>query len=94
MRLARGILCLAMLAGLSGCWHMRIVEDTPMAVSIRYDGVVRSLEDATAAAQKACAAHGKIAHLRATETIAAAEHYAHFDCVRGETSERPQRQRE
>jgi hypothetical protein len=74
---------LVLLAGLCACSQARIVENTPTAVSVRYDGVLQTLEDATAAAQKACAAYGKTAHLRTTEMIATIEHFAHFDCVGG-----------
>jgi hypothetical protein len=83
MGFARGPLWLVVLAGLCACSQVQIVENTPMAVSVRYDGVVQTLEDATAAAQKACAAYGKTAHLRTTEMIATIEHFAHFDCVSG-----------
>jgi hypothetical protein len=81
MGFARSPLWLAVLVGLCGCPQARIVENTPTAVSVRYDGIVQSLEDATAVAQKACAAYGKTAHLRTTEMIATIEHFAHFDCV-------------
>ena len=81
MRLMRRLLWLAPVAALCGCGQPRIVEDTPMAVSVRYDGLVQSLAAATDAAQHACAARGRTAHLRATETMGIAEHYAHFDCV-------------
>jgi hypothetical protein len=62
---------------------MKITEDSPAAVSIRYDGVIGTLGDATAAANQACAAHGKVAHLRSTDEKAAFERFAHFDCVSG-----------
>ncbi len=71
------------LAGLCGCSPLMITEDTPTAVSIRYDGVVRNLDDATAAANQACAANGKVAHLRTIDEKAALERFAHFDCVNG-----------
>jgi hypothetical protein len=83
MGFARGPLWLVVLIGLCGCSEARIVENTPTAVSVRYDGIVQTLEDATAAAQQACAAHGKTAHLRTTEMIATIERFAHFDCVSG-----------
>ena len=83
MGFARSPLWLVLLAGLCACSQARIVENTPSAVSVRYDGIVQSLEDAAAAAQKACAAHGKTAHLRTTEKIATIEQFAHFDCVSG-----------
>jgi hypothetical protein len=52
------------LAVLCGCSGPRIIENTPAAVTVRYDPIVDSLEDASAAATKACAAYGKIARLR------------------------------
>jgi hypothetical protein len=79
--LARGLPWLVMLAGLCACSSASIVEDTPMAVTIRYDGVIETLDDATAAAQTACAAHGKNAQLTHTDTKALLERLAHFACV-------------
>jgi hypothetical protein len=81
MGFARSPLWLVVFVGLCGCSQVQVVENTPSAVSVRYDGIVQSLEDATAAAQKACAAHGKTARLRSTEMIATIERFAHFDCV-------------
>jgi hypothetical protein len=83
MRLALGLPWLVVLAGLSACSGLRIVDDTPMAVTIRYDGVVQTLGDATAAAQAACAAHGKTAQLRDTDVKGTVERFAHFACVTG-----------
>jgi hypothetical protein len=83
MGLTLGSLWLIALTGVCACSPLRITEDSPMAVSIRYDGVVGTLEDATAAAQTACAAHGKTAQLRSTDVKAALERFAHFDCVSG-----------
>jgi hypothetical protein len=74
---------LAALLGLSACSASQITEDTPAAVSVRYDGVVQTLDDATAAAKKACAAHGKTARLRDTYIRAVLDRVAHFDCVTG-----------
>jgi hypothetical protein len=76
-----GPLWLAALVGLAACSEARIVEKTPAAVTVRYDGVVQTFDGAAAAARKACAAYGKTAHLRRTEVLAAVERYAHFDCV-------------
>lgn len=76
-----GMLLIGLLAGLCGCSSMQITEDTAQAVGIRYDGVVHTLEDATATAQTACAAHGKTAILRSTEFKAVLERFAHFECV-------------
>ena len=72
-----------MLAGLCACSGVRITDDTPTTVSVRYDGVFQTLGDATAAANTACSAHGKTAHLRSTDVRAALERFAHFDCVSG-----------
>jgi hypothetical protein len=74
---------LVTLAALGACSPLAITENTPTAVSIRYDGVVRNLDDATAAANQACAANGKVAHLRTIDEKAALERFAHFDCVSG-----------
>jgi hypothetical protein len=73
----------AVLVGLGACSSMKIVEDTPESVSIRFDGVASSLDDATAEANRLCAAHGKIAKLRETDRKAALESYAHYYCVSG-----------
>jgi hypothetical protein len=70
-----------MLAGLCACSNGEITEDTPASVSVRYDGVLETLDDATATAQRACAAHGKTARLRSTDIKAALERFAHFDCT-------------
>src|SRR5205807_2455142 len=40
------------------------LESTPTAVTVRYDGIANSIDDATQVAQKACAARGKTARLR------------------------------
>ena len=76
-------LSLVALAGLCGCSPLMITEDTPTAVSIRYDGVVKNFDEAAAAANQACAAHGKVAHLRNIDEKAALQRFAHFDCVNG-----------
>src|SRR5580658_6330047 len=60
---------------LCACSPQKIVEDTPASVSIRYDGVAATLDDATATANQLCAAHGKVAHLRSTDMKAALEHF-------------------
>jgi hypothetical protein len=78
-----GLLSITALAGLCACSTLQITEDTSMAVSVRYDGVVHTLADATAAAQKACAAHGKTAQLRTTDKQGNFERFAHFNCVSG-----------
>ena len=83
MRLAGRSLGLLVLAGLCACSDARITEDTPAAVSVRYDGVVQTLNNATVIAQRTCAAHGKTARLRSTDMRAILERFAHFDCVSG-----------
>ena len=74
---------LAALLGLCACSASGITEDTPAAVSVRYDGVVQTLEDATATANKACSAYGRTAQLRDSHMKAIFERVAHFDCVSG-----------
>lgn len=74
------IFALVALAGLAGCSGMQVLEDSPTSVSIRYDGVSATMDDVTAAANRLCAAHGKIAQLRSSETKGAIEHYANFNC--------------
>ena len=76
-------LALGAAMGLGACSSMKIIQDTPDSVSIRYDGVATSLDDATAEANRLCAAHGKIAKLRETDRKAALESYAHYYCVSG-----------
>jgi hypothetical protein len=73
----------AVMIGLGACSSMKIIQDTPESVSIRYDGVATSLDDATAEANRLCAAHGKVAKLRETDRKAALESYAHYYCVGG-----------
>ena len=75
------IVALAAVAGLAACSGMEVLEDSPASVSIRYDGVAATEDDVAAAANRLCAAHGKIAHLRSSETKGVIEHYAHFECV-------------
>jgi hypothetical protein len=72
---------LVMLAALAGCSGMEVLDDSPVSVSFRYDGVSATMDDVTAAANRLCAAHGKIAQLRSSETKGVIEHYAHFNCV-------------
>lgn len=83
MRLAWGSLWLVSLIALCACSSAQVVENTPTAVTVRYGGVAQTLEAATAAAQTACAAHGKTARLRGTEEKGALERFAYFTCVGG-----------
>lgn len=70
------------LAVLCGCSGPRIIENTPAAVTVRYDPLIDSLEDATAAATQACAAYGKIARRRESESRKTiVDRSAHFACV-------------
>ena len=62
---------------------MKVVDDTPTNVSVRYDGVAATLDDATAEANRLCATHGKVAKLRDTDVKAAFERFAYFNCVSG-----------
>jgi hypothetical protein len=68
---------------LAGCTAPAVTEDSPNAVTIRYDGIVNGIDDATAAAQRACARHGKTAQLRKTayQGLGAGLRFAHFDCI-------------
>ena len=68
---------------LTGCDPVQIVEGSDTHVSIRYDGIMNGLDQATALAKRSCAAHGKTAELRRTyhEGLGAGERFAFFDCV-------------
>ncbi len=73
------------LAGLlmAGCDPVQIIEGSDTHVSIRYDGVMNGLDQATELANKSCAQHGKTARLRKTyqEGLGVGERFAFFDCV-------------
>ena len=68
---------------LAACDPVQVVEGNETHVSIRYDGVMNGLGQATELAQKMCAEHGRIAKLRKTyyEGLGAGERFAFFDCV-------------
>jgi hypothetical protein len=66
---------------LCACTSLKVVDDTANSVTIRYDGAISTLDDATAAANQACAAHGKVAKLRENDVRAALERFARFNCV-------------
>jgi hypothetical protein len=68
---------------LCACTTLKVADDTPDSVTIRYDGAISTLDDATAAANRACAAHGKVAKLRDNDVRAALERFARFNCVSG-----------
>jgi hypothetical protein len=74
------IVALAALAGLAACSRMDVLEDTPTSVSLRFGGTTTA-DDALAEANRLCAAHGKIAQVRSSETKGVLERYAHFNCV-------------
>ncbi len=73
----------AVLALLMGCDPVQIIEGSDTHVSIRYDGVMNGLDQATELANKTCAQHGRTARLRKTyyEGLGAGERFAFFDCV-------------
>jgi hypothetical protein len=74
---------LAALLALTGCDAVQVVEGNDTHVSVRYDGMMNGLDQATLLAQKACGEHGKTAKLRKTyyEGLGAGERFAFFDCV-------------
>ena len=74
------ILVLAALAGLAACSRMEVLQDTPTSVSLRFGGTTTA-DDALAVANRLCAAHGKIAEVRSSETKGVLERYANFNCV-------------
>jgi hypothetical protein len=83
---ARGCLWLAVLIGLSACSEVELTENSTQEVTVHYYGVIPfppNLEDATAAARKACAAYGKTANLRKIDQATGLERFAHFTCVGG-----------
>jgi hypothetical protein len=79
----RRLAALAALLLLTACDPVQIIEGSDTHVSVRYDGVMNGLDQATQLAQNACAAHGKTAKLRKTyyEGLGAGERFAFFDCV-------------
>jgi hypothetical protein len=82
MRLSRALAVLGV-AALGACSGPQILEDSPQAVTVRYDAVVHGLADATRLAREACAQHGKSAKLRKVDYagLGVGERFAHFDCV-------------
>ncbi len=77
------IVWVAGLISLNACDPVQIIEGSDSHVSIRYDGVMNGLDQATELAKKACAEHGRVAKLRRTyyEGLGAGERFAFFDCV-------------
>ena len=79
----RAKLFLVGLLQLAGCDAVQIVENADTHVSVRYDGIMNGLDQATELAKKACAAHGRTAKLHKVyyEGLGAGERFAFFDCV-------------
>jgi len=79
----RRLAAVAALLLLAACDPVGIIEGSDTHVSIRYDGIMNGLDQATELAKTACAAHGKTAKLRKTyyEGLGAGERFAFFDCV-------------
>ena len=68
---------------LAACDAVQIVESGDTHVSVRYDGIMNGLDQATGLARSACAAHGRTAKLHKVyyEGLGAGERFAFFDCV-------------
>jgi hypothetical protein len=79
----RRLVAVVALLTLTKCDPVQIIEGSDTHVSIRYDGVMNGLDQATELAKTSCAAHGKTAKLRKTyyEGLGAGERFAFFDCV-------------
>ena len=76
-------LLLVGLLQLAGCDAVQIVENADTHFSVRYDGIMNGLDQATELAKKACAAHGRTAKLQKVyyEGLGAGERFAFFDCA-------------
>jgi hypothetical protein len=68
---------------LVACEAVQIVENADTHVSVRYDGIMNGLDQATELAKRACAAHGRTAKLQKIyyQGLGAGERFAFFDCV-------------
>ena len=79
----RWLIAVAALLTLTKCDAVQVIEGSDTHVSVRYDGVMNGLDQATELAKTSCAAHGKTAKLRKTyyEGLGAGERFAFFDCV-------------
>src|ERR1700747_3194805 len=79
----RAKLLFAGLLQFAGCDAVQLVENADTHVSVRYDGIMNGLDQATELAKKACAAHGRTANLKKVyyEGLGAGERFAFFDCV-------------
>ena len=71
---------IAALGLLGACSGPTVIENSATAVTVRY-GATDGIDDATALAQRACAAHNKTARLRNTANFGLTDRYAHFDCI-------------
>jgi hypothetical protein len=58
-----------------------VVENSATEVTVRYDGIVNNIDDATQVAQKACASHDKVARLRKVNDEGVGQHFGHFYCI-------------
>jgi hypothetical protein len=58
-----------------------IVENSATEVAVRYDGIVNNIDDAKQVAQKACAAHDRIARLRKVDDEGLGQHFGYFNCI-------------
>ena len=76
-------LLLVGLLQLAGCDAVQIVENADTHVSVRYDGIMNGLDQATELGKKACATHGRAAKLQKVyyEGLGAGERFAFFECV-------------
>jgi hypothetical protein len=83
LRIGGGSIAVTALLLLGACDPVQIVEGSDTHVSIRYDGVMNGLDQASELAKRACAGHGKTAKLRRTyyEGLGVGERFAFFDCV-------------
>jgi len=76
------IALLSGLLALAGCTATpTVVENSAEAVTVRYDGIVNNIDDATQVAQKVCASHDKIARMRKVNDEGLGQHFGHFNCV-------------
>jgi hypothetical protein len=77
------IVLLAALLTQTACDPVQIIEGSDTHVSVRYDGIMNGLDQATELAKKACAVHGRTAKLQKVyyEGLGAGERFAFFDCV-------------
>jgi hypothetical protein len=78
----RIVILLSGLLALTACTSTpTVVENSAAAVTVRYDGIVNKIDDATQVAQKVCASHDKIARLRKVNDDGIGQHFGHFDCI-------------